>query len=179
MNGRPWTDEDSQFLRENIDKMPIEALSEQMGRAACMVRNYAIKLGIYDKRTTTREIAWTEQQRNFLRDNISEMTINAIQGKLCKSYSGVKYQAKLMGIWRKRKKTPQTNRYVKPVRFKLSKQEHAKQKGIMLFLAAMRTARNKHPNIKTELDMKIFKREYQNFVSREEAVCDAQFADVS
>jgi len=99
MNG--WTEEELQFVKENMDKLAYKEIAEVLGRTeAAVKRQVAImrqldpNLAKHKKKMVkvTVKNAWTEEELQFVRENKGKMTYKEMSKILGRTVFGIKKQ---------------------------------------------------------------------------------------
>ena len=93
----PWTDEEDQYLRKHYAADGAKGCADALGRTwkACGERSYS--LGIAKKRENSR-IPWTEEDKEFLRENYETLGPVACARTLKRSAESCKFMGSKMGL---------------------------------------------------------------------------------
>lgn len=94
MARKQWTEEEIQFLKDNIKTMSYAEMAEHLGRTVGSVKNKADKTKIFKGRF------WTDEEVAFLEDNVGLKTFTFIAEKLGRTVPAVHNKACELGIGR-------------------------------------------------------------------------------
>ena len=96
-NGKRWTKEEDEFLRQNYLTKPIKEIADHLGRteAACLNRASAI-LGIY------KNSPWTKEEDEYLRQNYATKSIKEIAEQLGRTGVACQTRANILAIKKER-----------------------------------------------------------------------------
>lgn len=90
--GRRWTEEEVQFIKDNIKTMSYEEMAEHLGRTTGAVKNKADKSKIFKGRY------WTQEEITFLEDHVGVKSFTFIAEKLGRTIHSVQNKASELGI---------------------------------------------------------------------------------
>lgn len=100
-----WTEEELQFVRENMDKLAYKEMAEVLGRTEAAVKRQAAKmrqsdpnLAKYRKKTIKTSVpnAWKEEELQFVRENKGKMTYKEMSKILGRTVPAIKKQVLVM-----------------------------------------------------------------------------------
>lgn len=92
-NKQQWTEEEIQFLEDNVGKLKMTEIAERLSRSYSSVNNKIIRLGLIDK-----PCRWTKEETQFLKDNIDTMRYEDIAKALNKSVDAVQGKTKRLNL---------------------------------------------------------------------------------
>lgn len=93
---REWTQQEEQYLIDNIGKYTLSAIANDLGRSYNSVLNKAKRLGIH--RPEDRRQFWTEDETMYLEHYYSKKSVEWIAMKLSRSQVSVKAKARKLGL---------------------------------------------------------------------------------
>lgn len=102
MPGKPWTKEETEYIKENWTKKGSACAEGLPGRTLGAVRGKAKDLGL-----RSESHYWTEDEEKYIRDNFNSMSVKDIAEHLGKPAQNVSFHANHMGL-RKRTMTAWT-----------------------------------------------------------------------
>jgi hypothetical protein len=98
--GRPYTEEEHEFIRRNYQSMQYKEIAGVLGRSIPSVETYARAHGWY-KRQQRKPRVFTAGERAFIRSHWRTMPYNDIAQHLGRTFASVQYYASTQG-WHKR-----------------------------------------------------------------------------
>lgn len=102
--GKPWTEEENQFLRENCISMTYLAMGEKLGRSYDSVRAQCRILGLRKKPQRNRPDldTWTKEQDDFIERNRARMTSEEMGNHINRTVDAVQKRCQMLGIKKRR-----------------------------------------------------------------------------
>ncbi|MFM5296675.1 hypothetical protein ACEUAI_20810 [Aeromonas veronii] len=102
--GKPWAEEDNQFLRENHSSMTYQSMANKLGRTYDSVRAQCRFLGLrkMPKRVRPDLNAWTQEQDDFIELNRGDMTCEQMGDHINRTAEAVQQRCKLLGLKKRR-----------------------------------------------------------------------------
>lgn len=94
-----WTEEEFNFLKENINEMTYKEIAKALGRSTCSVISKAKNENIR-KNKSNKIDRWTKKEIKFLKENINNKSFEEIGKTLNRSAEGVKYKAYRLNLVR-------------------------------------------------------------------------------
>ena len=76
---KQWTEEEDQFLADNVMRMSNKEMAESLGVTSASVANRMKRKGI---RRSEKPPEWTDQEVDFLIENVSRLTQQEIADQL-------------------------------------------------------------------------------------------------
>lgn len=98
--GMPWSDEDIQFLRDNIKSMSYPKMGKHLGRTPMAIRSQARFMGVR-KRTVAvwhGQDRWSAADDDFLKNNIKVLSYDAIAKSVNRTLEAVRKRARFLGV---------------------------------------------------------------------------------
>lgn len=95
---KKWTDEEDQFIRENVSRMSNAEIAEILIRTVSSVSCRITHLGIARRKNGPR---WTVEEDKFLRENVDRMKNREIAQRLGRTLSATQTRISALGIYRK------------------------------------------------------------------------------
>ena len=98
---KKWTEEEVKFLKENVGKMSYEDMGRVLGRTEQSISGKCYTLGIHagcKKRALYYRNGWTEEEKDFLRKNIRQLSYEEIGKKLGRTKAAVDGMAQKLNI---------------------------------------------------------------------------------
>ena len=89
-NGKHWTAEEIAFLKENW-KLPLDELSEKLGRSATSIRDRGYTLGLYREK-------WTQEDDDYLQDKWGTVSIPGIAKHLGRTEAAIMNRVQELGL---------------------------------------------------------------------------------
>ena len=86
-----WTEHELAFLQENFRKLPLEEISEKLGRPVSAINSKMYSLGLYRR-------IWSKEEKTYLQENYGKYSIPAIAKHLGRSVSSVQNMRTRMGL---------------------------------------------------------------------------------
>jgi hypothetical protein len=93
---REWTQQEEQYLIDNIDKYTLSAIANDLDRSYNSVLNKATRLSIHHPKD--RRQFWTEDETMYLEHHYSKKSVEWIAMKLGRSEASVKAKARKLGL---------------------------------------------------------------------------------
>ena len=114
---RFWSEEDSQFLRDNYKSLSAKELSNKLGRSVSSIRSRAFMEGLSNKRGVSTipkiakeitlnsvkgRVSWSRKEISLLRKEFKEIGVAEMAKKLGRSAGSVSGKAHALGLTKKR-----------------------------------------------------------------------------
>lgn len=96
--GQTWTKEEDNFIKENCANMTDEEISKILNRTIYSIKSRRIGLGKKCHRTKQDEFRWSEEDKDYLKDNYGVKTVSEIAVHLNRSESSIKSMAYNTGL---------------------------------------------------------------------------------
>lgn len=93
MNGKPWTNEENEFVRSNWNKMTAREISAVLGRSRAVIANHRQKLGLNKKSTE-----YTPEEDEFIRAHWKTMSDSKMATVLHRSELSICRRRNLLGL---------------------------------------------------------------------------------
>ena len=127
MNGRKWTQEEEDFLRNNLNNYTYEEIGEKINRSHDAVLSKAQNLGLRKIRKICKKRSkWTEEELVFLKDNLNKYSYEELTVIFKKSRNTVRNKVRELGLEKKPK--PRANYDRKPKQKKKPKEKSSTSK---------------------------------------------------
>lgn len=98
---RYWTEQEERYLREHFTRKPsVKKIAQHLGRTEKATYERCIKLGL--TKTQTKRKRWSQEEKDFLRQNYRISTYEELGKKLGRSKSAVNGMIQRLKLPRKR-----------------------------------------------------------------------------
>ncbi len=91
-----WTTVQDAFLEENLNKLPVEELVEQLGKSKSVIKKRCRELKLKDAYFLDHE--WNEEQERLLIDSHGVMTISEVCKKIGRTYDSIRSKKVKLGL---------------------------------------------------------------------------------
>ncbi|WP_323946867.1 Arc family DNA-binding protein [Aeromonas hydrophila] len=99
-HGNPWTDEDKQFLRDNIMTMSYSEMAKHLGRTSKGVRSQCRFMGLKKKAATVwyGQDLWSSEDDDLLRQRIDDLSYEELSTLVNRTIDAVRKRARFLGV---------------------------------------------------------------------------------
>lgn len=99
IKGRPWSEEEKEFIKLNYKKIPTREIAAKLNRSIDAIINSAKPLGI----SAGMSRPWSDEEKDFVKNNYGKIAIEELSQKLKRSPLAISAAASKLNLTKKRK----------------------------------------------------------------------------